>query len=131
MSSRRSSGLFTAVPTVQSNELRSRFRDLESVSAMDLVLFHRVVAFLVARLRETSADCGRSYAHRSYAPHDIQAKLRIMNRAFDARVLAGSSPDDPRAQATVAAYDTVLRHLAQTYETHPDYQHAWRPDSEK
>jgi hypothetical protein len=103
---------------------------------MDLVLFHRVVAFLVARLEETSADCARSKAHRSYGPHDIQAhdiqaKVRIMNRAFDARVLAGSFPDDPRAQATLAAYDTVLRHLAQTYETHPDYQQAWHPDSEK
>lgn len=81
----------------------------------------------MARLDETSADCGRSCAHRSYAPHDVQAKVRIMNRAFDARMLAVSSPDDIRAQATLAAYDTVLRDLAQAYEYHPDYQQAWRP----
>jgi hypothetical protein len=85
----------------------------------------------MARMDETSADRSRSWAHRSYAPHDIQAKVRIMNRAFDARMLAVSAPGDVGAQATLAAYDTVLRDLAQAYEYHPDYQQAWRPNSEE
>lgn len=121
-----------ALLTVHANGLRSRRRGPGAVSAIDLVLFHRVVAFLIARFDETNADCARSYANSAcYSQHDIQAKVRIMNRAFDARVLAESAPDDPTAQAVLATYDTVLRHLAQTYDIHPDYQQAWRPGSEE
>lgn len=54
-----------------------------------------------------------------------------MNRAHDARDLAASFPDDTSARAMLTAYDAVIRHLAEVYDTHPDYRHHWRPEGEE
>ncbi|MGH3622664.1 MAG: DUF6221 family protein [Sciscionella sp.] len=31
----------------------------------------------------------------------------------------------------LTVYDAVIRHLAEVYDTHPDYQPHWRPEGEE
>ncbi len=98
---------------------------------MDLALFDTVAAFLDARLDDERANPTGRYASRAEAFKDLEAKVRIMNRAYDARDLARSFPDDASARAMLTVYDAVIRHLAEVYDTHPDYQHHWRPEGEE
>lgn len=95
---------------------------------MDLRLFDGVAAFLDARLDDESANPAARYTSRAEAFKDIEAKVRIVNRAYEARDLVRSFPDDAGAGALLAAYGTVLRHLAEVYDRHPDYQRAWWPE---
>jgi hypothetical protein len=95
---------------------------------MDLQLFDEVAAFLDARLDDESANPTGRYASRAEAFKDIEAKVRIMNRADEVRDLVRSFPDDVGATAVLAAYGAVLRHLAEVYDRHPDYQRAWWPE---
>ncbi|MFF0144442.1 hypothetical protein ATK36_3382 [Amycolatopsis sulphurea] len=91
---------------------------------MDLARFDAVAAFLDARLDEEAANPTR----RAEAFKDIEAKVRIMNRAYEARDLVRSFPDDPGTIAILTAHAAVLRHLAEVYNTHPDYQRNWWPE---
>lgn len=95
---------------------------------MDDPLFDAVAAFLDARLDDERANPTGRYVSRAEAFKDIEAKVRIMNRAYEARDLARSFPDDPGTRVTLAAYGAVLRHLAEVYNTHPDYQRDWWPE---
>lgn len=95
---------------------------------MDLARFDAVAAFLDARLDEEAANPTRRYTSRTEAFKDIEAKVRVMNRAYEARDLVGSFPDDPVVTAVLAAHEAVLRHLAEVYNTHPDYQRDWWPE---
>ena len=95
---------------------------------MDLTRFDAVAAFLDARLDEEAANPTRRYTSRTEAFKDIEAKVRIMNRAHEARDLVRSFPDDPGATAILAVHEAVLRHLAEVYNTHPDYQRDWWPE---
>lgn len=98
---------------------------------MDLALFDSVAAFLEARLDQTSDHRASSYGDAAYAMKDIEAKVRIMNRAFDAREFVQSFPEDACAQTMFTVYDAVIRHLAEAYDTHPDYERTWRPGGEE
>lgn len=98
---------------------------------MDDPLFDAVAAFLDARLDDERANPTGRYVSRAEAFKDIEAKVRIMNRAYEARDLARSFPDDPSASAMLTVYDAVIRHLAEVYNTHPDYRHHWRPEGEE
>jgi hypothetical protein len=95
---------------------------------MDVPLFDSVAAFLEARLDDESANPTGRYADRAEAFKDIEAKVRIMNRAYEARDLVRSFPDDAGASSVLAAYDAVLRHLAEVYDRHPEYQRHWWPE---
>lgn len=95
---------------------------------MDLQLFDELAAFLEARLGHESANPTGRYTSRAEAFKDIEAKVRIMNRAGEARDLVRSFPDDAGANAVLAAYGSVLRHLAAVYDRHPDYQRTWWPE---
>lgn len=53
-----------------------------------------------------------------------------MNRAFEPACSRQSLPNDPAAQAMLAAYDAVLRPLAQTYDN-LDFQQTWCQESEE
>lgn len=70
---------------------------------MDLRLFDEVAAFLDARLDDESANRTGRYASRAEAFKDIEAKVRIMNRAYEARDLVRSFPDDVGAESVLAA----------------------------
>lgn len=95
---------------------------------MDLELFDEVAVFLDARLDDERADPTGRYASRAEAFRDIEAKVRIMNRAHEARDLVRYFPDDAGARAMLTAYGAVLRHLAEIYNRHHDYQRRWWPE---
>jgi hypothetical protein len=92
---------------------------------VDLALFDAVAAFLDARLDEEAANPTRRYTSRAEAFKDIESKVRIMNRAHEARDLVRSFPGDPGVTAILAVHDAVLRHLAEVYNAHPDYRRDW------
>lgn len=95
---------------------------------MNLALFDAVAAFLDARLDEEAANPTRRYTSRAEAFKDIEAKVRVMNRAYEARDVVRSFPDDPGATAILAVHDAVIRHLAEVYNAHSDYQRDWCPE---
>jgi hypothetical protein len=95
---------------------------------VDLELFDEVAAFLDARLDDEVANPTGRYASRAEAFKDIEAKVRIMNRAHEARDLLRSFPGDVGAITVLAAYGAVLRHLAEVYDRHPGYQRRWWPE---
>ncbi|TVT55328.1 hypothetical protein FNH05_09730 [Amycolatopsis rhizosphaerae] len=95
---------------------------------MDLQLFDEVADFLDVRLDDESANPTGRYTSRAEAFKDIEAKVRIMNRAREARDLVRSFPDDAGASTMLTAYGTVLRHLAEVYNRYPDYQRRWGPE---
>jgi hypothetical protein len=69
----------------------------------------------------------RRYANPGEAYRDIEAKVRIMNRAYEVRDLLESFPDDEGVLAMLGPYEKVIRHLAEVYNRHPDYQRDWWP----